>query len=143
MLISFTLRYLGDNLDPKNITAALDVLPTESRIKGEEVVSPQGKKRIIKNGFWEWSIKSDCSAQAEERDESGVLVQLDRLVLNFESTFREVISVLDAQPNCQNSWIDIHVVADDGNSSISFPLSNKSMYTLSKTGLLVDFTVTR
>lgn len=143
MFISLTLRYLGDNLVPENITEALGVLPTESRIKGDIVVSSRGNKRTIKKGFWEWSIKSDRNEQTEERDESGILVQLDRLVSNFESTFREVISVLSDQPNCEHSWIDIFVIADDADSSVSFPLSNESMNNLSKTGLLVDFTVAR
>ncbi len=142
MFISFTLRYLGDNLDPKNITAALGILPIESQIKGEKIASPKGGIRTIKKSFWEWSIQSDRNDQTEERDESGVLVQLDILVSNFESTFRDVIDILDSQPNCQNSWIDIHVVVDD-DSSISFPLSKNSIRILSKTGLLVDFTVTR
>lgn len=142
MFISLTLRYLGDNLDPENITVALGVLPTGSRIKGEIVVSSNGKKRTIKKGLWRWSIKSDCDNETEERDESGILVKLDRLVLSFESTFREVMSVLDAQPNCEYSWIDIHVIGDEDKLSVSFPLSNKSMHILSKTGLLVDFTAT-
>jgi len=142
MFISLTLRYLGDNLDPKFVTEALGISPTESQIKGDEIVSQSGKSRFIKKGFWEWSIKSDCSDQAEERDESGILVQLDRLVSSFESSFREVMHILDAQPNCEHFWIDIHVIVDNDGSSISFPLSNKSMRTLSKTGLLIDFTVT-
>ena len=142
MFISFTLRYIGDNLDPKIITESLGISPTESQIKGDVIVSQRGKSRIIKKGFWEWSIKSDCNDQDEERDESGILVQLDRLVSSFESSFREVLHILNAQPNCEHSWIDIHVIGDRDGSSISFPLNNKSMRTLSKTGLLIDFTVT-
>lgn len=143
MFISLTLRYLGDNLDPKDITTSLGVLPTNSQIKGDEIISSRGKKRVVKKGYWEWSVKSDRSGLSEERDQSGLLVQLDKLVSIFEHTFKDVINILDAQPNCQHSWIDIHIIEDSDDLSISFPLNNKSMLILSKTGLLIDFTVTR
>ncbi|MFT7562351.1 MAG: hypothetical protein ACI93R_004289 [Flavobacteriales bacterium] len=141
MLISLTLRYLGESLDPEVITSTLGVSPTECRVKGEKVVSPRGKVRIIKKGYWEWSVKNDCSDLPEKIDES--VIQLDKLVADFDAIFHDVIGLLNTPLNCEHSWIDIHIVSDETGASVSFPLSNKSMSILGKTGLLVDFTITK
>jgi len=141
MLISLTLRYIGVALDPEVITNTLGVSPTECRKKGEKVVSPSGKTRIIKKGYWEWCVKSDCDDLTEGQAESGI--QLDKLVTDFDIDFHAVISLLNTQPNCEYSWIDIHIVSDELGAPVSFPLSSKSMSILGKTGLLIDFTITQ
>lgn len=144
MLISFTLRYLGESLDPDLITSSLGVLPTECRKKGEKIVSPRAKVRFIKKGYWEWSIKDDCENLTRLTPESCVLNSLDRLISDFEITFGKVYRLLNSQLNCEHSWIDIHIVSDEElGAPVSFVMSSKSMSILSKTGLLVDFTITK
>ena len=129
-------------MDPKRITNALGIAPTNSKVKGEKIMSPRGTERIVKKGYWEWKIKKDCADSEEERDDAGMLVQLDRLVSEFGVTFCNVMPILSSQLNCDYSWIDIHVIADQDDSSVSFPLSVESMKILSETRLLVNFTVT-
>ncbi len=71
-----------------------------------------------------------------------MLIQLDNMVEEFNVTFQKTMHLLNKQPNCEHSWIDIHII-DDECESVSFPLKNSSISILNKSGLLVDITVTQ
>jgi hypothetical protein len=47
-----TLRFLGDELDPDEISERLGVLPTYAARKGEAMMSPGKKKMMARTGIW-------------------------------------------------------------------------------------------
>ncbi|MDP1557243.1 MAG: DUF4279 domain-containing protein [Hyphomonas sp.] len=52
-----SLRILGDDLDPEEITALLGKEPTVAERKGQEITSGTGAKRVAQSG--RWSFHSD------------------------------------------------------------------------------------
>jgi len=47
-----TLRIIGDDLLPADISASLGCMPSNGQQKGEEVKLPSGKIRVAKSGMW-------------------------------------------------------------------------------------------
>lgn len=46
------LRFVGDDLDPDEISSALGKEPTYARRKGDVWLSPKGLRRTAKSGIW-------------------------------------------------------------------------------------------
>jgi len=47
-----TLRIIGDNLDPDEISNLLGCAPTASETKGDVIVRKTGRQRIARTGMW-------------------------------------------------------------------------------------------
>jgi len=131
MFTSITLRYIGEKLSIDSISTSLGVLPTASGSSGDSVKSTSGKERVLKAGFWEWSIKA----------ESDQINQINDQIESFGSVFNKVLDKLGSQLGCSHSWIDIHIIEDAENFPVSLPINSKSMSILSKAGLLIDLTI--
>jgi Domain of unknown function (DUF4279) len=64
---SVCLRFLGDDLNPLDITAALGVEPTRSGQKGDPVLRPNGEiSRHRRTGFWLLQPDLDLNATVAE-----------------------------------------------------------------------------
>jgi hypothetical protein len=132
MFTSITLRYIGEAIEPASITSSLGVAPTKHGCSGDLVSSTSGKGRVLKTGFWEWSIKGDSDHSTQLNDQ----------VAKFTDVFGLVYPKLSSQLNCSHSWIDIHIIEENENFPLSFSISNDAMKALSSTGLPIDITVT-
>ncbi len=71
-----TLRFLGDDLVPENLSALLGALPTKSCKKGQEIVSPSTNNvRIAKTGSW----RLNAERRKPEDVEAQIFELLDQL----------------------------------------------------------------
>jgi hypothetical protein len=133
MLISITLRFTGDLLDPEEITSILDVIPHVSRRKGDVRIYSSQKEVVSKFGLWEWRSKDSSETLA-------ITAHIDRL----KSVFEHAYDLFPNLPNVKNSWVDICIVGSEvegADSSVSFLLDKESMVKLSEIGLPVEFTI--
>lgn len=134
MLISITLMFTGDFLEPEDITAILGVLPHLTRRKGEMRIIASSKKEIVsKFGLWEWGSK----------DPSNTLTINDH-INRFRNTFEAVYHLFPSLPNVENAWVDVHIVVGDekeGFSKVWFLMEPETLSTLHNIGLPVEFTI--
>ncbi|MEB0084969.1 DUF4279 domain-containing protein, partial [Glaciimonas sp. Gout2] len=99
MLISVTLRVKGDLLDPKGITAILNVVPHVSMYKGETRISSSKREIVSKFGLWEWYS-----------DDASNTLTIDDHIKRLKSTFQHAYDLLPNLPNVDNAWVDICIV---------------------------------
>lgn len=67
---SVSLRFFGDDLDPKNVTTALGVLPTRAEEKGQLITNVLGDVRTAGRGSWCYTVErrtpGDLDGQIKE-----------------------------------------------------------------------------
>ena len=81
-----TLRLDGDELDLLQVSALLDIKPTEIYKKGEHISQNPKYARYKKNG-WRWLVPCDVSVKAEDQ----LNVLLDKLALKSKE-LRTILS---------------------------------------------------
>jgi hypothetical protein len=71
------LRLYGDDLDPQLVTQALGLSPSESAVKGLEIVSSSGKKRVAPTGRWILESEGQVESTILEQHIEWLLLQLE------------------------------------------------------------------
>lgn len=121
------LRIIGDGLLPEDISEYLGCPPTHSQEKGEEVLTPLGKKRIAKFGMW--------SIKATEQEPGDLNIQiseiLDQLTDNLDSW--QVLS--------DNYKIDLFCGLFMENDMEGISLTPDSLLRLGERKILLDFDI--
>ena len=119
-----TLRIIGDDLLPEDITASLGGFPTSCQVKGQEVTTRSGKVRVATTGLWRLTaadqILGDLDVQVSEI--------LDQLTDNFDAW----------QELSDNYRIDFYSDVFLGGSMEGLSLSADSFLKLGGHNILVD-----
>lgn len=132
MQISVTLRVSGECLIPEEITSILHVTPHVARRKGDVRISSSGKEITSKFGLWTW--------KSEDRPE---MLTINEHIDRLQAALGHAYSLLGNLPHAENTWIDICIVKSEaeGDSHIEFLLDAKTIATLGKIGIPVEFTI--
>lgn len=76
-----TLRIMGDDLLPEDITDSLGGFPTNCQVKGQEVVARSGRVRVAKTGLWRLSAADQAPGDLDLQ----VSEILDQLTDNLDA----------------------------------------------------------
>ena len=83
-----TLRIMGDDLMPEEISRLLGCEPTSGQFKGQEIVAPKsGRTRIARSGMW----RLDCEARFPE-DLDGQISELLKQLTSDLSVWDDIAS---------------------------------------------------
>lgn len=66
-IVEISLRIWGDNLNPLSVTKDLQTNPTRSHFKDDIKLSPKGKQRVMKSGYWELDSKDIIESNVLEK----------------------------------------------------------------------------
>lgn len=122
-----TLRIIGDDLLPEDVTNSLGGFPTHCQAKDQEVVRKSGNVRIAKSGLWALSATEqepgDLDAQVSEI--------LDQLTDNLDAW----------QKLSDNYRIDLYCGIFLDRSMEGLSLSSESLLKLGERNILLGFDI--
>jgi hypothetical protein len=122
-----SLRILGDDLQPAEITQLLNCEPTHSQIKGEIIRHASGRERLVKFGGW-WLDAS----RAEPEDLDGQIRWLMSQVSDDLGIWQHLTTSYDVNLFCG-------LFMQSGNDGLS--LSPETMLVLGKRGIELDLDI--
>ena len=76
-----TIRLFGAKLDPDHVTQLLGCVPSAAAKKGEKIIKPDGRERIVKRGSWRLEYGEKNEVGLEEK----IQILLAKLTDNLES----------------------------------------------------------
>jgi len=122
-----TLRIIGDDLLPEDITDSLGGFPTSCQAKGQEIIAKSGKVRVATTGLWRLTatdqLPGDLDAQVSEI--------LDQLTDNLDAW----------QELSDNYRIDLYCGVFLGGSMEGLRLSAESLLKLGERNILLDMDI--
>ncbi|MFC0018329.1 DUF4279 domain-containing protein [Roseibacillus persicicus] len=104
-----TLRIIGDDLDPEEVSRLLCCRPTSAQRKGEEIVGKKtGTLRVAKSGSWRFEV-SDCENGDLDEQIKGVFRPLsgDITVWRFLASRFKMDLFCGLFMNCSNEGLDV------------------------------------
>ena len=121
------LRFVGDDLNPDEITALLRVTPTESCHKGQKVVGKTtGKIRVAKTGSWR------LTAEGREPED------LEAQVFELLGQLTQDLSVWESLSRFRP---DLFCGIFMSSSNDGLPLSAKALLALGQRGIALDLDI--
>ncbi len=81
------LRIFGKEVNPEDITKKMKCLPTYSASTGQELTSKNGKKRIVKEGFWRLEYSGTDNQTLEEK-----IKAILNMITNDMNIWKEITS---------------------------------------------------
>jgi hypothetical protein len=122
-----SLRFVGDTLDPREVTRLLGAEPDDARVKGDTIVMPSGGKRIAPRGIW--------SRRVEPRKPADVPGQIAEILAPLSAelaAWHHLASRYRAEIFCG-------LFVEDGNHGLSLP--PETLELLADRHLTIDFDV--
>lgn len=120
----------GDDLEPSDLTAKLNVEPTQSHRKGDKWLTSTGREVIEKTGLWSLSVDTSSGELSDIIYELGSMLKIDGEPLAHVSGVDE-------------AYLDIFIATDanGGGGECQFHLDEKCILALNKFQLPVRFTI--
>lgn len=121
----------GDDLDPSELTAKLNIEPSQSHRKGDKWLTSTNREVVEKTGLWSLSV------DAGSRELSDIIHEL-ALMLKIGKASMMPISGAD------EAYLDIFIAADaddTGGGACEFDLNEKCIRSINELRLPVRFTV--
>jgi hypothetical protein len=123
-----TIRLFGAELDPNHVTQLLSGTPSAAAKKGEKIIKPDGRERIVKRGFWR--------LEYGERDEIGLEEKIEILLAKLTNNLE---SWQDVTRNIEIADIYCGLFIDHWNEG--FTLSPSIMRKISDRNLTIGFDI--
>lgn len=124
---TLALRFLGDDLDPSEISTKLGVTPTIGLAKGERYQTPNGTERASRTGMWH-----RATAWCRPAD-------LDQQIAEVLAGTSQDMAVWNALCSRYNAEVYCGLRLQEGNEG--FDISPASMRLLGERGLRLGFDV--
>lgn len=129
-LISVSLYFRGDHLNPENVSQNLNLSPSSSQRKGEKKIT-KTNEYVSKIGVWELGVDCDSQKLSAHIDKLTTMVRKDSILSQ------------DIQ-GVEESYVDVFIATDsdeDGEGTIEFELSEENISALARWKVPVRFTV--
>lgn len=120
------LRFFGDDLIPSDVSSLLGATPTDSEVKGQELVGRAGRVRVAKTGSW----RLVAEHREPEDLESQVFELLDKLTDN-----------LSIWASLSRYKPDLFCGLFMSSSNDGLPLSAKALLALGQRGIALELDI--
>jgi hypothetical protein len=121
---SVSIYVHGENLDPEQVTKALQVQPTTSRRKGDTRTLKSGHVVVAKKGLWVLSIEANGG-------------DVGKLLDQLMTALGDYGSAITAVPGIDDAYVDIFAAAS---GPYRFEISPFSADAIGRSGLSVQVT---
>ena len=85
---TISIRVSGKNIDPNKVSQLLGCLPTLAAMAGDVITKPDGKTRVVKNGFWHLKYGESDAIELEEKIDN-LLGKLTNDLIAWETITRD------------------------------------------------------
>jgi Domain of unknown function (DUF4279) len=133
MLVSLTLRIVGDNIDPAYISSVLKVAPKDVYEKGAIRQTKSGRGIVQKCGLWTWSSRDFLTSNKLD----------DHIQCLVDLVGHAFIGITSLQ-FVERAWLDFCVVESEqgqNTAPITLNLNANSLAILNRLGLPVEISV--